>query len=103
MFGAVAVWGLMRPGPNIVARFVASPRGSEPPFLTLEASDVAISPDGQRLAFVAGNTFERRLQLRSIDQLAPTTVATFGSPAASTNIFWVQFPFSRAQRASKCC
>ena len=75
----LAVWSVMRPGPSRVARFEVSPDDT----LTIAgfSGDVAISSDGEHVAFVTGSSFAgdaRQLHVRSLDQVSARLVAEGG-------------------------
>lgn len=91
---SVAFWGLTRPGPPPVSRLVISPAPSEPLQMSVNTSDVAISPDGRQIAYIAGGESEHRLQIRQLDELTATTVATgevLLSPFFSPDGRWIGF------------
>ena len=59
-------------------QLTVSTPSSEPLAIAPTAGDLAISPDGRRIAFVAAGP--NRLQVRSLDQLRPATVVDAGRP-----------------------
>ena len=65
-----AVWMLTEEPVKPVSRFVISTAASEPLEITTDNTDVAISPDGSMIAYVA--TSERQLFLRRLDRLEAT-------------------------------
>jgi len=94
---AAAVWiGLLfSPSPPVTPEHVAIPL---PDNLALwgigRGSSVAVSPDGQRIAFVGFANGQRQLYLRSID--APSSTPIAGTEGASSPIFspdgqWIAF------------
>ena len=94
IIAGIAVWFLKPPLP-------APPRF--PKRLTMEippasrtdfGSNVVLSPDGRRLAYIAVREGQRQLFLRSMDQLEPTLVrgsGTAGGPFFSPDGQWVAF------------
>ena len=90
----VAVWSQVRPAPEALARFVVSADDTEPLYVAGGSPDVAISPDGQLVAYLTGSFEAARLQVRSLDQLAPTTLVSEGrphSPFFSADGEWLEF------------
>ena len=76
------VWSVMRPSPESLSRFVLSVGGAEQLFVAPYQDDVAISPDGQYVAYLTGADFGPRLQLHRLDQLVPTTLVAKGLPGS---------------------
>jgi serine/threonine-protein kinase len=72
----VAAWALMRPAPvsRPVIRLQAPPPATAPLFIDSFTSDVALSPDGARVAFIAG-TGQPQLFVRALDQENGTPLA----------------------------
>jgi serine/threonine-protein kinase len=75
-----------------IARLVISPPPGEP--LAIDTPAVAISPDGRRVAYVAGRGIRQRIYLRDIDRFDSTVVP--GTDGASGPFFspdsqWVGF------------
>ena len=76
----VAVWSLLRPGPESLAGLVIikldtellSPVGGSP--------DLAFSADGGQIAYLDGARPDRKLKLRRLEQLTPTTLVEEGDP-----------------------
>ena len=90
----LAVWGLVRPSPEPLARFVISAGESEPVFISPLLDDLAISRDGQHFAFLAGNRPSVRLLVRAVDELVPTTLVSegnLGSPFFSPDGEWLGY------------
>ena len=77
----VAVWSVMRPAPpapQTPVRFVVSiPNAPLLPSGTHR--DVAVSPDGTRIVY-RSSTGRAGLQVRTLDQLTPTTLVAEGNP-----------------------
>jgi len=71
-----AVWALMRPTPvsRPVVRLQAPPPATAPLFIDSFTSDVALSQDGARVAFIAG-TGQPQLFVRALDQDSATPLA----------------------------
>ena len=71
----IAVWGVMRPTPRSLARFVLTTPPDGPLRPTNSQPDVAISPDGTRIVYLSGaggGRATRQLYLRQVDELTPT-------------------------------
>ncbi|MEO7987664.1 MAG: hypothetical protein ABI766_14120, partial [Gemmatimonadales bacterium] len=74
--GAVALWGWLRPAPKpVVTRYSLLIRPAEALRPTAIAGNVAISPDGNRIAYVGVAEGGTRLWLREHDKLRPTPIA----------------------------
>ena len=71
------------PGAGLVTRLVITPPPGEP--LAIDEPAVAISPDGRRIAYVAGLGSRRHIYTRDIDQFASTVLA--GTDGASSPFF----------------
>jgi serine/threonine-protein kinase len=69
-----AVWALTRPAPPRVVRLTVTPSGAT----ALGIGDIAISPDGTRLAHVGAGAGQ--ILVRAFDQLEPTTLQGVGAP-----------------------
>ena len=90
----VAVWSLMRSALEPLARVLISGGGADPLYIAPSTADVAISPDGQHVAYVAGNRRAPQIQVRALGQLVPTTVVAEGlpfSPFFSPDGEWLGF------------
>jgi serine/threonine-protein kinase len=94
LLGGLAVRGFLRPhaNPNVapVTRFALNFPATEP----LEGTDVAISADGKRLAYVRTRGGTRFLYVRSLDQMQDETIAgTEGAehPFFSPDGQWIGF------------
>ena len=72
----LAVWSLVRPASGLVVRSVISPAPEAPLKIASNSGDVAISPDGRRVAYIAVGDGEEYLQIKRLDQLTATTLAT---------------------------
>ena len=80
----LAVWILLRPAQDPIGRFVISSSATERLFRAATMNDVAISPDGQSIAYLtvprrpvetrvsSGGPGGRQLQIRAVDQLVPS-------------------------------
>ena len=77
----LAAWGVTRPVPAPLARFVVSPDRAAPLFIAAQSPDIAISPDGGYLAYVAGTylTGAAELRVRPVDQLTSRTLVAEGA------------------------
>ena len=96
----LAVWGGTRsegPAPSPVRFRLAAP---SPPGLNLapQSGDVAVSPDGHRIAYLTGNGVDvnepKQLLLRSLSDFTPTTLAEepgLHSPFFSPDGEWVGY------------
>ena len=95
LVGGIAVWSLMRSAPSVprVERFVIPPPAPETVNLSNNRPDIAISPDGTRVVYLAtGET--RQLYVRSVDSLTATPLQVPGilnTPFVSPNSAWVGF------------
>ena len=73
---AAALWGWLRPGPKpIVNRFSLMLRPSEALRPSAIAGNLAISPDGNRVAYIGPAEGGTRLWLREHDKLRPLPIA----------------------------
>ena len=73
---SLAAWTLMRPEPPPVVRFSVAPDAAVP-FIAGQSPDLAIAPDGQRLAYLTGSggVAADRLHVRRLDQLTSEVLA----------------------------
>ena len=76
----LAVWSLVRPASGLVVRSVISAGESAPLLMNRIAVDVAISRDGQHVAYLTGTLRSARIQVRAVDELVPTTLVSEGTP-----------------------
>ena len=91
----MAVWVLKPfPSPRVV-RFAYTPPAEIPLMVAANYRDIAISPDGTRIVYVAGTT--RRIYIRALGQFEPNQLlntvqsrAPFSSPDGSEVAFYVQ-------------
>ena len=97
VLAGLTVWSLMRSAeaPPRVGRFSLMVPGSEPVNLSGTQQDLALSPDGTRVVYMAGLTNPTSvLTVRAIDQLTgeplDATVATY-NPFVSPDNEWVGF------------
>ena len=81
--GALATWGVMRPAPSRVVRFTVSPDADQSITIMVSSSDIAISPDGETIAYMTGGSVNEaaRLHVRQLDQLQPRTLVSEGTVA----------------------
>jgi serine/threonine protein kinase len=72
----LAVWRATRPAPQLPVRLTAVHPGS-PAIGNSFDPDIALSPDGQRIAYITGPIANNmgRLYVRDLDQLEPTLLA----------------------------
>ena len=79
VMSGLAVWNLTRPDPTVSrpVRFTVSTDDGVPVFVTGLSQDVAISPDGEHVAFLTGRgTVGEQLHVRSLGQLTSETIVT---------------------------
>ena len=76
----VTVWSLIRPVPRPLTRVEIHATDTEPFFFANESRDVAISPDGQQIAYLTGSFDATQLQLRALDRLTPIPLVVDGQP-----------------------
>ncbi len=89
--GGGVVWLRMRPTPARVSRFGVSPSAAAAMLFSRIDRDVAISPDGSRIAYI-GNA--GTIYVRAIDQLEPSALAGLGTPRGvffSPDGQWIAF------------
>jgi eukaryotic-like serine/threonine-protein kinase len=99
VIAALVAWILMRPAPTapvLPARFAIVPPPGFPLNVSGVARDLAISPDGRRLAYRAGgsNTAGSPLMVRAIDRLDAQPVADVNNalaPFFSPDSRWIGF------------
>ena len=100
----VAVWSATRPAPPRVQRFtLLAEQTTEPLSISAASGTVAISPDGQRIAYITAGAGVSQLHVRSVDQLTPATLVSGGvsfDPFFSPDGEWVAF-FDLSSRALK--
>ena len=79
----LAVWSLTRPESAPVVRFTVSPDGTEPLSINLLSPDIAMSPDGQTIAYLTGNVGPggAHLHVRSLGELSSQTLVAEGALA----------------------
>ena len=92
----LAAWKLIAPDtePSRVTRFTVTP--DETLTIGVRVPDVAISPNGQRIAYLVGGTPQgaEQLRVRSLDELSASTLVSNGaalSPFFSDDGTWVGF------------
>ena len=76
----LVVWALTRPGPPGVVRFTMARDVTPSLHIAPASQDVAISPNGQLVAYLSGSVGigAERLHVRSVDQLTSETLVTEG-------------------------
>ena len=92
----LAVWSLMRAAPvqAPLTRFVVTSGISERLWDRSWGSDLALSPDGRRVAYLTVQDTDGELQVRELDQLSPTTLVSgqqAHSPFFSPDGEWMGF------------
>ncbi len=71
LLAGVSLWGWLQPVPKPVTRMnIALPEGEE--LVIASGTDIALSPDGQRLVYVGASEGRPQLWLRPLDQLHAT-------------------------------
>jgi Tol biopolymer transport system component len=93
VIAGLTVWTLMRPAPQRPARWPLTPSAGES-MTSQTGTDIAISPDGTRIVYIADRNGTRQLYLRRTDQLG--TAAIPGTEDAIAPFFspdgeWVAF------------
>ena len=92
---SLATWIIMQPeepAPRQLARFVFEQ--AERIYIPESSLGLAISPDGQRVAYLTGDSATPRLQIRELDQLESATLVSEGrpfNPFFSPDSQWVGF------------
>ena len=89
---AVGLWAPWRTGSPPMRLSIEVPPGES--LVTNRGAAAVISPDGTRLAFAVGEGAQRKLHLRSLDQLQATEISGTGevhSPFFSPDGEWVGF------------
>jgi serine/threonine-protein kinase len=92
VIGGLAVWSVTPDSALHLVRFVVTAPPSEPVLVAGSNLDLAISPDGRRVVYVAGTP--RQLYVRAVDQLGGTRLGgTEGaySPFFSADGAWIGF------------
>ena len=76
----LAVWSVMQPESPRVVRFSVSPDDAVPLFTALASPDIAISPDGEHVAYLTGSVGNgaERLHVRPLDQFRSETLVAEG-------------------------
>ena len=104
---SLAVWSLMRSAPASapLSRFVVSSGVSERLFNGSFGTDLALSPDGQRVAYLTMEGTYGELKVRALDQLRATTLVSgqsahspFFSPNGFPRVGWAFCPQLRSRR-----
>ena len=77
----LATWYLTRPESPRVVRFTVSPDEAMPLVIVVQSPDVAISSDGERIAYLDGDTGQgaEQLRVRSLGQLTSETLVSEGN------------------------
>ena len=79
----LGVWTVMRTAPTTpraTVRFGLVPPATEPLNISADSRDLAVSPDGQRIAYLAVGGLEHEVRVRELNQLTPTTLVAEGEP-----------------------
>jgi serine/threonine-protein kinase len=93
LVAAAVAWYVTRPAPTSLVRLTVAPRESMPLAVTL-SPDIAMSRDGQRIAYITGAGTASRLHLRPLDQLDERPLAPDSDadqPFFSPDGNWVGF------------
>ena len=85
VIAGVAVWSLRDPSPRSVTKLVIAPAPTTP-LANSTGSEVAISPDGRQIIYLAESDGVRKLYRRSMDDLMAMEVP--GTEGAGTNPFF---------------
>jgi serine/threonine-protein kinase len=94
LVAGVAMWVLMQPEAPLPVRLTVVHPGAETLYVNDFDPDVALSPDGRRLVYIAGGAGGAmgRLYVRALDELRPTLLADSArSPFFSPDGQWVGF------------
>jgi serine/threonine-protein kinase len=79
----LGTWTFLRPSPEPVTRLTMQRPDSTPMGSASVNHDVAITPDGRRIAYVVGDgAVGQELAVRSLDQLEPLKFSGIGNPVA---------------------
>jgi eukaryotic-like serine/threonine-protein kinase len=93
--GALTTWTVMRPAqapPTLVSRFAITLPPAQPLAFSINDRDVALSADGTRLAYTAGD--QAQLMVRALDRLdavALAGIANARAPFLSPDGRWIGF------------
>jgi serine/threonine-protein kinase len=90
----LGMWVLMQPDAPLPVRLTVVHPGEETLYVNDFDVDVALSPDGRRLVYIAGGSggAQGRLYVRALDELRPTLLADSArSPFFSPDGQWVGF------------
>jgi len=91
---AVGTWTLRKPAPALLTKFVITPPPAAP-LANTGTINLAISPDGKRIVYVADHDETRQLYLRSLDEFAAKPIAgtegAEGFPFFSPDGQWLGF------------
>jgi serine/threonine-protein kinase len=92
--GAIATWGVTRPAavPASLARFAITLPAAQPLAFSINDRDLAIAPDGARIAYTAGD--QAQLMVRALDQLEAAPLAGITNaraPFFSPDGRWIGF------------
>ena len=76
----LATWSMTRPESARLVRFAVSPDDAVPLFVAISSPDIAISPDGERIAYLTGSIGNgaERLHVRPLEQLTSETLVADG-------------------------
>ena len=66
--------------PSAVVRFAVAPPSTEPLLISADSHDIAISPDGQRIAYLAVGGQTHEIRTRTVGEITPRTLVSEGAP-----------------------
>ena len=91
--GGLGVWAALRPSPASPVRLTVAAPAGETVGTALGGSDLAVSSDGRRIAFIGGAN-SPQLYVRGLDQLEPVRLEGLGGPTSpfiSPDGNWIGF------------
>ena len=94
LIAGLAAWTFTPQSLRPLGRFVVSTEPTVPLVVSRNGGDVAISPDGTRIVYVAGSLDSSHLHVRPVDQLEGTRISSeerVETPFVSPDSAWVGF------------